>query len=123
MPRHRRLLKKLRQAFPAPVSDPVHDGYMAFSMLRALDQVDALKTQAPILGAPREPDFAAAEAARLTEKGASLEAVLPRLVACLEGMPIWGHPAAQVNVTAPPSIASVIGVVLPSMYNPNLCSE
>jgi glutamate/tyrosine decarboxylase-like PLP-dependent enzyme len=123
MPRHRRLLKTLRRAFPAPVSNPVHDGYMAFSMLRALDQVDALKTQAPILGSPREPDFASAEGARLAEKGAALEAVMPQLVACLEGMPIWGHPAAQVNVIAPPSIASVIGVVLPAMYNPNLCSE
>jgi glutamate/tyrosine decarboxylase-like PLP-dependent enzyme len=122
-PRHRRLLKTLRRAFPAPVSNPVHDGYMAFTMLRALDQVDALKSQAPILGSPRAPDFAAAQEARLAEKGAALEAVLPQLVACLEGMPIWGHPAAQVNVTAPPSIASVIGVVLPAMYNPNLCSE
>jgi glutamate/tyrosine decarboxylase-like PLP-dependent enzyme len=123
MPRYHRLLKSLRQAFPAPVSDPVHDGYMAFTMLRALDQVDALKTQAPILGSPRGADFAEAGQARLAEKGATLEAVLPQLVACLEGMPIWGHPAAQVNVTAPPSIASVIGVVLPAMYNPNLCSE
>jgi glutamate/tyrosine decarboxylase-like PLP-dependent enzyme len=96
---------------------------MAFTMLRALDQVDSLKSQAPILGSPRAPDFAAAQEARLAEKGVALEAVLPQLVACLEGMPIWGHPAAQVNVTAPPSIASVIGVVLPAMYNPNLCSE
>jgi L-2,4-diaminobutyrate decarboxylase len=123
MPRHRRLLKMLRRAFPAPVSNPVHDGYMAFTMLRALDQVDALKSQTPILGSPRAPDYAAAQEARLSDKGAALEAVLPQLVACLEGMPIWGHPAAQVNVTAPPSIASVIGVVLPAMYNPNLCSE
>lgn len=123
MPRYRQLLQHLRQAFPAPVSDPVHDSYMAFTVLRALDQVDSLKTQAPILGTRREPDFAAAEQARLAEQGASLEAVLPQLVACLAGMPIWSHPASQVNVTAPPSMASVIGVMLPAMYNPNLCSE
>jgi glutamate/tyrosine decarboxylase-like PLP-dependent enzyme len=123
MPRYRHLLDSLRHAFPAPVSDAVHDGYMAFSVLRALDQVDALKTQAPLLGSPRAPDFVAAQQARVTEQGATLEAVLPRLVSCLEGMPIWSHPAAQVNVTAPPSIASVVGVLLPSIYNPNLCSE
>ena len=29
---------------PQPVSDPVHDGYVVFSILRALDQVDALKS-------------------------------------------------------------------------------
>ncbi len=123
MPRHHQLLQRLRQAFPAPVSDPVHDGYMAFTVLRALDQVDALKTQAPILGAARDPDFAAADQARLAEQGAALEAVLPQLVSCLAGMPIWSHPASQVNVTAPPSMASVIGVMLAAMYNPNLCSE
>ena len=44
--------------FPQPVSDPVHDGYVVFSILRALDQVDALKSQAPILGQPTEPDYA-----------------------------------------------------------------
>ncbi len=42
-PRYRELLESLRQAFPQPVSDPVHDAYFVFSILRALDQVDALK--------------------------------------------------------------------------------
>ena len=30
---------------------------------------------------------------------------------------------SQVNVVAHPSIASIVGVMLPSMYNPNLCSD
>ena len=41
MARYRKLLDSLRRAFPQPVSDQVHDAYFAFSILRALDQVDA----------------------------------------------------------------------------------
>jgi glutamate/tyrosine decarboxylase-like PLP-dependent enzyme len=116
-------LQSLRRAFPAPVSDPVHDGYVVFSLLRTLDRVDALKSQAPILGTPRDPDYTLAAQARMPERPASLEEVIPELVACLDGMLITGHPRSQVNVIAHPSIASIVGVVLPSMYNPNLCSD
>src|SRR5262245_29673350 len=112
--RYRELLTDLRKAFPPPVSDPVHDGYVVFSLLRALDRVDALKSQAPILGRPREPDFERAVNERIADEGRTLEQVIPELVSCLDGMPIWGHPRSQVNVTAHPSIASVIGAVLPS---------
>ena len=123
MSRYRTLLEQLRQAFPSPVSDPVHDGYVVFSMLRALDRVDALKGQAPILGTPREPDYHRALAADFPDHGMSTEQVIPELVGHLEGMIIWGHPKSQVNVVATPSIASILGVLLPSMYNPNLCSD
>jgi L-2,4-diaminobutyrate decarboxylase len=116
-------LNTLRSAFPAPVSDPVHDGYVVFSLLRTLDRVDGLKTQAPILGSPRDPDYKAAAQAALSEQPQTLEAVIPQLVHALDGMLITAHPRSQVNVVAPPSIASVIGVVLPSMYNPNLVSD
>jgi L-2,4-diaminobutyrate decarboxylase len=122
-PLYQQQLAALRQAFPAPVSDPVHDGYVVFSLLRALDRVDALKTQAPILGTPREPDYASAALAQLPAEPQALEAVIPQLVHVLDGMLITAHPRSQVNVVAPPSIASVIGVVLPGMYNPNLCSD
>jgi glutamate/tyrosine decarboxylase-like PLP-dependent enzyme len=123
MPRYHDLVTQLRDAFPVPTSDPVHDGYMVISLLRALDRVDALKTQAPILGSPRELDLQGATDATLPEQSQSLEEVLPLLVKQLEGMLIWGHPRSQVNVIAHPSIASIVGVMLPSMYNPNLCSE
>jgi glutamate/tyrosine decarboxylase-like PLP-dependent enzyme len=122
-PRYHQQLAALRNAFPAPVSDPVHDGYVVFSLLRTLDRVDGLKSQAPILGAPREPDYAAAATAVLADESQPLEKVIPQLVDCLNGMLIVAHPQSQVNVVAPPSIASVIGTVLPSMYNPNLCSD
>jgi L-2,4-diaminobutyrate decarboxylase len=123
MSRYQELLTSLRQAFPAPVSDPVHDGYVVFSLVKALDRVDSLKSQAPILGTPREPDYAAASESRLSVSGRHLEEVLPELVKCLDGMLIFGHPRSQVNVVAHPSIASIIGVVLPSIYNPNLCTD
>src|SRR5262245_38737935 len=122
-PLYHQHLAALRQAFPAPVSDPVHDGYVVFSLLRTLDRVDALKSQAPILGTPRDPDYAAASQAQLGDAPQPLEAVIPQLVHALDGMLITAHPRSQVNVVASPSIASVIGVVLPSMYNPNLCSD
>ncbi len=44
------IVSQLRTAFPAPVSDRLHDAYFVFSFLRALDQVDALKSAAPMLG-------------------------------------------------------------------------
>ncbi|HEY1599815.1 MAG TPA: pyridoxal-dependent decarboxylase [Pirellulales bacterium] len=123
MPRYRQLLESLRREFPQPVSDHVHDAYVAFSVLRALDRVDALKSQAPILGAPVEPDFAAALASRVAEQGEPLEQVIADLVKHLEGMFIWGHPRSQINVISHPSIASIIGVLLASTYNPNLVSD
>jgi L-2,4-diaminobutyrate decarboxylase len=120
---HQRLLQQLRQQFPQPVSDPVHDSYFVFSILRALDQVDALKSQAPILGVPTQPDYTRARAAKIDSSVRSLEHVLPELVRYLHGMFIWGHPRSQVNVVPQPSIASIIGTLLPAVYNPNLCSD
>ncbi len=122
-PVHRELLAALRTAFPQPVSDPVHDAYFVFSILRALEQVDGLKSQTPLLGGPIAPDTEGARGARLEEQGKTLEQVIPLLVDTLRGMFIWGHPRSQVNVVPQPSIASIIGVLLPATYNPNLCSE
>ncbi|MGC3968871.1 MAG: hypothetical protein QM775_16335 [Pirellulales bacterium] len=123
LPRYQELLATLRRQFPQPVSDPVHDAYFVFTILRALDQVDALKSQMPMLGGPREPDYSKAIGSRLAPTGQSLEAVVPQLVAQLQGMFLWGHPQSQVNVITHPSIAGIIGVLLASTYNPNLCSD
>jgi len=122
-PRHRQVLESLRRAFPQPVSDPVHDAYYVYSIARALDQVDALKSQAPILGSPAALDYAAARQARIADEVRPMESVIPELVSYLHGMFIWGHPRSQVNIVPQPSIASIIGVLLPATYNPNLCSE
>ena len=122
-PRYRQLLDGLRRAFPQPVSDPEHDAYFVFTILRALDRVDAMKSQAPLLGAAVDPDYDAALAARIAESGLSVEEVSTELVKHLEGMFIWGHPRSQINVIPNSSIAGIIGVLLASTYNPNLCSD
>src|SRR5678816_3631524 len=117
------IVAQLRTAFPAPVSDRVHDAYFVFSFLRALDQVDALKSAAPMLGSPAVVDFDAARQRRVAADPSTLEAVTVELVRYLSGMFIWGHPGAQINVVPPPTIPSIIGGLLPSIYNPNLVSE
>lgn len=120
---YRQVIERLRQWFPQPISDKVHDAYFAFTVLRALDGVDALKSQTPVLGDSVAADFKNARLSRIAELGESLETVAPQLIEHLEGMFINGHPRSQINVTPQPTIASIIGVLLPAIYNPNLCSE
>jgi L-2,4-diaminobutyrate decarboxylase len=96
---------------------------MVYSISRALDIVDDLKSEKPILGSPVEIDWLAARNSRVADNGQTLEQVIPELTGYLNGMINWGHPRCQVNVVTVPSIASIIGVLLPSVYNPNLCSE
>lgn len=117
---YRELLAKIRLAFPQPVSDRVHDSYFVHSMMRALDQVDKLKTELPSLGLAPPNDYDAAQTARLRDGLGTIESVTSDLVSYLQGMTIFGHPRSQQNVTPPPSIPSLIGVMLASLYNPNL---
>ena len=122
-PLYHERLTRIRDTFPAPVSDRMHDAYFVFSILRALDQVDAMKSEVPLLGRPRPLDYASAEQTALAEEGRSVEEVARLLVGRLEGLPIWGHPRTQINVVPPPSIPSIIGSLLPAIYNPNLVSD
>ncbi|MGE5194520.1 MAG: pyridoxal phosphate-dependent decarboxylase family protein [Deltaproteobacteria bacterium] len=120
---YEQIVADLRQAFPQPVSDRMHDAYFVFSFLRALDQVDSMKSAMPMLGQPAELDYAAARARRIGENPMRLEQVTGRLVEYLSGMFIWGHPRSQINVVPSPTIPSIIGGLLPSIYNPNLVSD
>jgi L-2,4-diaminobutyrate decarboxylase len=117
---YRPILDHIRLAFPQPVSNPVHDSYFVHSILRALDAVDSLKSELPILGKVAAPDYAAARQATLRDHPATLEKVTAELVKYLEGMTIYGHPRTQENVIVQPSIPSLIGVLLSALYNPNL---
>ena len=123
MTQYRDNLDILRRAFPQPVSDQEHDAWFVFSVLRALDRVDKMKSQRPILGEPKEVNFAAAVESRVADAMSTVELVSRDLVDHLEGMFIWGHPRAQVNVINPPCIPGILGTLLPAIYNPNLCSE
>ena len=117
------LLLKIRDAFPTPVSDRMHDAYFVFSIMRVLDQVDSMKSEVPLLGKMQQLDYAAAKQSELAEQTRSVEEVARLLVAKLEGLPLWGHPHTQINVVAPPSIPSIIGSLLPAIFNPNLVSD
>jgi len=116
-------LQQLRQAFPQPVSDRVHDAYFVYSIMRALDLVDDMKSVTPVLGQPAPLDFTAARQTAMRDAPQSIEEVTRQLVDHLSGCFIWGHPRAQINVIPPPTIPSIIGGLLPSIYNPNLVSE
>jgi glutamate/tyrosine decarboxylase-like PLP-dependent enzyme len=91
--------------------------------MRALDQVDAMKSASPVLGEPRELDLKAARQSRIAKESLPLESVTEQLVDHLSGAFVWGHPRAQINVIPPPTIPGIIGSLLPSIYNPNLASE
>ena len=120
---YRDLLSQIRLAFPQPVSDRIHDSYFVFSLMRAIDQIDALKSEIPLLGGGRTLDYAAARQARMPSDPSSVEQVTAELVDQFRGLPIWGHPRAQTQVISCSSIASIIGVLLPAIYNPNLVSD
>ena len=117
---YRDILDKVRLAFPQPVSNPIHDSYFIHSIMRALDQVDALKTELPVLGDLTAGDFEETRKATLPAGPSSVEAVTSDLVGYLRGMTIFGHPRTQQNVIPPPTIPSVIGVLLAALYNPNI---
>jgi glutamate/tyrosine decarboxylase-like PLP-dependent enzyme len=117
---YREILDRMRVAFPQPVSDRVHDSYFVHSIMRALDQVDELKSELPLLGQNLPVDYEAGRQARLRERPSSLEEVTRELVGYLEGMTIFGHPHTQQNVIGPTSIPSVIGTLLAALYNANL---
>ena len=117
---YRDILEQIRLAFPQPVSDAIHDSYFVHSIMRALDQVDDLKTHLPMLGDIVSGDFEKARATTLPDTMASIEDVTADLVSYLRGMTLFGHPRTQQNVIPPPTIPSVIGVLLASLYNPNL---
>ncbi len=120
---YREHLHCLRQQFPPPVSDRTRDAYFAVSILRALDEVDKLKSELPFLGRPEELDYSAARQAALVEGMSDVEHVSQLLIDKLRGMPLWGHPRTQINVAAPPTIPSIIGALLPTIFNPNLVSD
>ena len=120
---YRDILHQLREAFPQPVSNRVHDAYFVFSFLRSLDQVDAMKSDRPLLGESEELDYETAMRATIEDSPRNLESVTSEMVEYLSGLFIWGHPRSQINVVPSPTIPSIIGGMLPSIYNPNLVSD
>ena len=117
------LVQELRKAFPQPVSDRIHDAYFGHAIMQAIDQLDGMKSRRPVLGEPVTLDFEAARHTQIADSPLALEDVTTRLVQYLSGLFVWGHPRSQINVIPPATIPSIIGNLLPSIYNPNLVSE
>lgn len=117
---YRDILSHIRLAFPQPVSDQVHDSYFVHSVMRAMDAVDSLKSECPILGERQLLDYDSARRAMIPFSGMTTEEVTKELVTYCSGLTIPGHPQTQQNVVPPPTISSLIGVLLASLFNPNL---
>ncbi|MDD5268248.1 MAG: pyridoxal-dependent decarboxylase [Methylococcales bacterium] len=118
------VLEHLKTYFPSPVSDPILDGYFVHSISRFLDQVDSLKSAKPLLGSGIKNDhYEASQQAVFPEMISSVEEVTGLLAEFCQGMTIWSHPNAQLNVIPPPTISSITAFIAAAMYNPNIVSD
>jgi glutamate/tyrosine decarboxylase-like PLP-dependent enzyme len=114
------ILEQLKTYFPVPVSNPVMDGYFVHTVSRFLDKIDTTKSSAPVLGGTQAKPFVRAERPRFPERMDTVEALTEVLVDYCQGMPIWSHPNAQVNVVPPPTITSITAFIGAAIYNPNI---
>ncbi|MGE5842908.1 MAG: pyridoxal phosphate-dependent decarboxylase family protein [Deltaproteobacteria bacterium] len=120
---YRDLLEELKAWFPAPISNPVMDGYFVHAISRFLDRLDGLKSAAPVLGRKKERDYGKSLCEGSPEEMCSIEEVTELLVDYCQGMPIWAHPNAQDNVVPSASIPSIMAFMAASIYNPNMVSD
>jgi len=118
-------LQKLRMDFPQPFSDDYQDAYFVVSIMKALNDVDALKSNKPILGGDGscQSRILANIPAEVSEEGKSVEQVIEMIVSSLEGMPLWAHPLCQAEIIPPTTIPSIIGTLLPAIFHANLLSS
>jgi glutamate/tyrosine decarboxylase-like PLP-dependent enzyme len=117
------VLQRLKSYFPSPVSDPIMDGYFVHTVSRFLDQVDSLKSAKPILGGSVKAHYGESQQNSFPEAMSSVEEVTHLLAEYCQGMTIWSHPNAQVNVIPPPSIPSITAFIAAAIYNPNIISD
>ena len=118
------VLDHLKTFFPSPVSDPIMDGYFVHTIARFLDQVDNLKSAMPLLGAGvKTTHYEASQQAVFPENISSIEEMTGLLAEYCQGMTIWSHPNAQVNVIPPPTISSITAFIAAAIYNPNIITD
>jgi len=113
-------LEHLKTVFPVPVSNPVLDGYFVHTVSRFLDLVDDLKSSAPLLGKMRSEHYDDGLGGGFPEAMSSVAEVTRNLADYCQGMPVWAHPNAQINVIPPTSIPSILAFMVAAMYNPNI---
>ncbi|MEW6388091.1 MAG: pyridoxal-dependent decarboxylase [Thermodesulfobacteriota bacterium] len=119
-PNYAHLLELLKTYFPLPVSNPIMDGYFVHTISRFLDQVDDLKSAVPLLGGRQKRHYHKTWEQGFPEEISSVEEVTRLLGEHCQGMPIWGHPNAQINVICPTSIPSIMAFLATAIYNPNI---
>lgn len=118
------VLEHLKTYFPSPVSDPIMDGYFVHSISRFLDQVDSLKSAKPLLAtAAEQQHYQDSQQATFPEQSSSIEDMTAMIASYCQGMMIWSHPNAQVNVIPPPTISSITACIAAAMYNPNIITD
>ena len=118
------VLEHLKTFFPSPVSDSIMDGYFVHSISRFLDQVDALKSAKPLLGnGVKDSHYQSSQQATFPEHTSSVEDMTGLLADYCQGMTIWSHPNAQVNVIPPPTISSITAFIAAAIYNPNIITD
>jgi L-2,4-diaminobutyrate decarboxylase len=126
---YREILERLKTYFPAPVSNPIMDGYFVHTISNFLDYVDKLKSATPLLGGERtwereQPnDYELSLNERFPERMNSVEQVIKLLVDYCQGMSVWAHPNAQANVVPPATIPSITAALAGAIYNPNIIWE
>jgi len=117
---YQKLLSKVRDSFPAPVSDPIRDAYFVQSISQGLNCIDRLKTEKPYLGERVALDYTEARTKKLSEKMCTLEDTIQTIADYMQGIVIWGHPHLHENVIPPTTIPSIVGQLFGSIYNPNI---
>ena len=141
---YKEILENLKTCFPSPVSNPVMDSYFVNTVSHFLDHVDSLKCIAPLLGAGMEKCIECTlhnvnkerlpMLSRVNQEGhsgnsrsqyfpeemSSVEEMTELLADYCQGMSIWSHPNAQINVTPSSTIPSIIAFIAAAIYNPNI---
>jgi L-2,4-diaminobutyrate decarboxylase len=118
------VLEHLKTYFPSPVSDPIMDGYFVHSVSRFLDQVDSLKSAKPLLGnGVKDNHYDTSQQAIFPDAISSVEDMTALLADYCQGMTIWSHPNAQLNVIPPPTIPSITAFIAAAIYNPNIITD
>ena len=118
------VLEHLKTYFPSPVSDPIMDGYFVHSVSRFLDQVDSLKSAKPLLGnGVKDNHYDESQQAVFPDAISSVEDMTALLADYCQGMTIWSHPNAQLNVIPPPTIPSITAFIAAAIYNPNIITD
>ena len=114
------LLARLKTHFPAPISNPILDGYFVHTVSRFLDLVDDLKSTAPLLGHSRQAHYNHSLGQTFPETMSSGPEILRLLQDYCRGMTVWNHPNAQVNVICGTTIPAILACIAAAIYNPNI---